>query len=217
MLETQDVAQPVVERAGLHASVTKTVEALQYAYLRSPNHAAAARARGALAQLRKYSSRTPEQQPLALEEILLLLEPPLEERELGKGTSLSPSEKAAFHALVAFGIHMQSATSEAHVSTHSFAWACGRMYAIRESGSIKPRFDAMLLARDEASRMVQLRSLITLLRSSKLAFHYGYFASDLRVLLQTSTTQGDASRRQGVLLRWGRDFAAGASFRPQKS
>ena len=67
----------------------------------------------------------------------------------------------------------------------------------------------MMVAQDEASRMIHIRSLVTLLRRAKLGFDYGQFANDLRVLGDKKATQKELARRQGVLLRWGRDFATG--------
>lgn len=194
----------------LRTSVAQTVKNLQFDYLHSPQLVKQARAKAVLANLRKFSSASPYEQPLALEEVLLTLEPPLSDKELGRGNDLSASELAAFHALTMFSVHMQSATSEAHVPGHSFGWACGRFYAQSESQSTKPRFDAMLVAADETSRLIHIRSLITLLRGVKIGFDYGSFANDLRGLGAKTTTQIEQTRRQGVLLKWGRDFAVGA-------
>ena len=137
----------------------------------------------------------------------MLLEPPLTDDELGRGDTPSPSELAAYNALTLFAQHMQSATKPVHTTECSFARACGRLQTLSESNSIKPRFDAMQSARDEASRVLHLRSLVTLLRSKELAFDYGSFARDLRSLQYPS-------RRDGVLLRWGRDYAVG-TLRPK--
>ena len=201
----------------LRTSVARTVSELQHAVLRSPSHSQTAQARATLARLRKYASVPLNDQPLALEEVLLSLHPPLSENELGRGNAPSASESAAFHALVMFGIHMQSATTDAHVESQSFARACGRFFAQSESQSTKPRFDAMLVSRDEASRLIHIRSLITLLRGAKIGFDYGQFAQDLRTLSARTSTQADQNRRQGVLLRWGRDFATGAFNKSTKT
>lgn len=197
-------------RPTLRPAVARTANEIQSAILHSPNHAKSAQARATLATLRKYAAVTLKDQPLALEEVLLALQPPLSDNELGRSDAPSPSEAAAFHALVMFGIHMQSATTEAHVEGQSFSRACGRFFAQSESQSTKPRFDAMLVSRDEASRLIHIRSLITLLRGAKLGFDYGQFAQDLRTLNARTSTQAEQNRRQGVLLRWGRDFATGA-------
>ena len=60
----------------------------------------------------------------------------------------------------------------------------------------------MQVARDEVSRGVHLRSLISLLRAKHIPFDYGRFVGDLRSLQ-------NPQYRNGVLLRWGRDFAVG--------
>ena len=193
----------------LRAAVARTASDLQFGILHSPNHATSAQARARLAMLRKYASVPLKDQPLALEEVLMTLQPPLSAEELGKGKDPSPSEAAAFYALTMFGTHMQSATTDAHVEGQSFARACGRFFAQSESQSTKPRFDAMLVSRDEDSRLIHIRSLITLLRGAKLGFDYGQFAQDLRTLNARTSSQSEQDRRQGVLLKWGRDFATG--------
>lgn len=207
----------IQSRPTLRPAVAETVKNLQRDLLHSPNHAKNAQARATLANLRKYASAPLHEQPLALEEVLLILQPPLSESELGKGHAPSPSEAAAFYALVMFGIHMQSATTDAHVEGQSFARACGRFFAQSESQSTKPRFDAMLVSRDEESRLIHIRSLVTLLRGAKIGFDYGQFAQDLRTLNAQTSTQSEMNRRQGVLLRWGRDFATGAFTKSTKS
>lgn len=212
MHENQDTSNTVSQRSGgprLRASVARTADTLQRDLLHSPNHAKQAHARAVLATLRKYSAVKLEHHPLALEEVLLLLEPPLSAWELEQGGDPSATELAAFHALTMLGVHMQSATTDAHIAGQSFAKACGRFYAQSQSQSTKPRFDAMMVAQDEASRLIHIRSLVTLLRRAKLGFDYGQFANDLRVLGDKTATQKEQARRQGVLLRWGRDFATG--------
>lgn len=194
----------------LRTSVARTAEALQNDYLHSPQHNKQARARAVLAQLRKYSAVRLEQHPVALEEVLLLLEPALSEQEMGKGAAPSASELAAFQAMTMLGIHLQSASTEAHIKGQSFARACGRFYAHSQSQSTKPRFDAMLVSSDEASRLIHIRSLVTLLRGENLGFDYGAFAQELRVLGSKNATQKAHTQRQGVLLKWARDFALGS-------
>lgn len=212
MHENQDTSNTGSQRSGgprLRDSVTRTADTLQRDLLHSPNHAKQAHARAVLATLRKYSAAKLEHHPLALEEVLFLLEPPLRAWELEEGGDPSAAELAAFHALTMFGVHMQSATTDAHIAGQSFAKACGRLYAQSQSQSTKPRFDAMMVAQDEASRIIHIRSLVMLLRRAKLGFDYGQFANDLRVLGDQTVTQKEQARRQGVLLRWGRDFATG--------
>lgn len=191
----------------LHISIGSTAAYLQRNYLDRAETAAGADARRVLAELRQSAARSFDADPLALQRVLMLLEPPLSEDELGRGDDPSPSELAAYNALTLFAQHMQGATKPVHTTECSFARACGRLQTLSESNSIKPRFDAMQSARDEASRVLHLRSLVTLLRSKELAFDYGSFARDLRSLQYPA-------RRDGVLLRWGRDYAVG-TLRPK--
>ncbi|SQG63718.1 CRISPR-associated protein [Corynebacterium renale] len=190
------------EQSTLRQSVGKTAARLQRQYLNSQHTADGALARGTLAELRKFASRPLDTNPLALQEVLLTLDPPLSEREVGRGDAPSPSERAAYYALSLFGIHMQSAKKPMHSNDVSFATACGQLYRVTESRSIKMRFDAMQVAGDEQSRLVHLRSLISLLRANEIACNYGQLAADLRSL-------SNPKYRDRVLLRWGRDFATG--------
>ncbi len=190
----------------LRAAVGATATRLQNHYLEQAHTALGASARGSLADLRKYASIGLEHNPLALQDVLMLLQPELSDQELGKTDKPSPSEYAAFYALALFGVHMQSARTPAHKQGDSFALACGQLYRKTESNSIKQRFDAMQVALDFPSRITHLRSLVSLLRSQDLPFDYGQFAGDLRSLQ-------NPKYRDGVLLRWGRDFAIG-TLRP---
>lgn len=190
------------ERDTLFTSVGATVTRLQSQFLGEQGDRAQSQARAVLAELRRRAGQPVEQDPLSLEKTLLVLNPALNETALGRGDMASPSEAAAFHALTLFALHMQSSTRPMHVRGVSFATACGRLYAQRESGSLKPRFDALLLARSSRARLNHTRSMVTLLRGEQLGFDYAQFANDLRAL-------DYEDRRSGVLLRWGRDFAMG--------
>ncbi|MGJ4071011.1 type I-E CRISPR-associated protein Cse2/CasB [Corynebacterium macclintockiae] len=188
------------EQPRLSSSVAATCSQLQADYLGRTGYPNQAQARGTLAELRKSAGQPALQSPLVFERVLSSLVQPLSAKELGRGDAPSPSEEAAFHALAFFALHMQGATHEVHDSSRSFATACGQLAHASESKSIKGRFDALVLARTAQSRLIQTRSLISLLRSKGLRFNYGWFAADLRKLSNPRT-------RNGVLLRWGRDFA----------
>lgn len=192
----------------LRFAVANTASRLQRNYLDRPESIEGAEARRTLAELRKSAAREFGTDPLALQHVLSTLTPPLSEGEVGSGDAPSPSESAAYYALTLFALHMQSATTPAHSEERSFAMACGRLQAISDSGSFKARFDAMQTAREDTSRLIHLRTLVSLLKSEKLAFDYGALAADLRSLQ-------NPARRDGVLLRWGRDFAVGM-LRPSK-
>lgn len=196
-------------RQTLKVGVGRTAEALQRNYLDRGHSAVGADARGTLASLRKAAATGWEWNPLALEDVLMALVVPLSDGELGRGDKPSPSEQAAFDALSLFGLHMQGALIPMHKDGQSFAAACGRLFAISESKSIKPRFDAMQSALDERARLVHLRNLVSLLRGKGIPFDYGSFAVDLRSLAHPDL-------RNGVLLRWGRDFSRGASYRSRE-
>ena len=189
-------------RDTLYVAVGATATRLQSQILGEQGERAKSKARGILAELRRNAGQPIDRDPLSLEKTLLVLKPTLNENSIGHTDSPSPSETAAFHALTLFALHMQSSSRPMHVRNMSFAGACGRLYAQSESGSLKPRFDALLLARSTRSRLIHTRSMITLLRSAGLGFDYAQFANDLRAL-------DKAEHRPGVLLRWGRDFAMG--------
>ncbi|MGP5497897.1 type I-E CRISPR-associated protein Cse2/CasB [Corynebacterium flavescens] len=189
--------------APLKKSIRTTCSRLQSGYLSSNEGPSKASAKSVLANLRKFGGTDLQNSPLALEQVLFTLEPRLSPESLGKGDAPSRTEEAAFTAMVLFAMHMQSATMPMHDASTTFAGACGKLYALDLSDSIKPRVDAMLLARDESSRINHLRSLISLLRSKNIAFDYGRFAEDLRGLK-------NPAKRSGIQLRWGRDFAYGS-------
>ncbi|MCZ9308321.1 type I-E CRISPR-associated protein Cse2/CasB [Corynebacterium uberis] len=191
--------------APLQVAVAKTAERLQNNLLNPTKRVEEASARHALARLRSHLSGSLAMSPLAIEDVLMTLCPRLEERALGKGDAPSPSEHAAFQALTMFALHMQGATTPAHTEERSFARACGVLTARLESDSIKPRFDALQLSRDERVQRIHLRSMITLLRGEKISFDYGKLAVDLRNLAY-------ADRNRDVLTTWGREFAFGAIY-----
>lgn len=197
-----DHEEEPTHRAGLPVAVGTTATRLQAQYLGEQGDRARASARGTLAELRRQAGQRPDASPLSLERVLLTLQPMLTDAEVGRGDAPSSSEEAAFHALTLFALHMQGASAPVHRRGVSFASACGRLYASSDSQSMKPRFDALLLARTARSQLTHARSLVTLLRGSQLGFDYGAFARDLRSL-------ASPQRRSGVLLRWGRDFAMG--------
>lgn len=186
----------------LRKSVSGACHRLQEDYFKSPELPACHQARAHLAELRKTVSLDIMDNPLALEKVLFLMKEEFVDELAGKYDEPSKLERAAFVAFTLFGLHMQSATKPMHETGVSFATACGKLYARRSSESIKPRVDAMLMANNEKSRLIHIRSLVSLLRSEQLTCDYGWLASDLRSLM-------NPQKRPGVQLRWGRDFALG--------
>lgn len=196
--------EPVAPEAprSLAVVVGSAAGRLQGDYLGMRGDRAQAQARGVLAELRRAAGVSPERDILAWQAALDLILPELPERFQGRGDAPSPSERAAFDSLTLFALHMQSARQAMHVPGRSFARAVGILVRRRASSdSIKPRFDAALVVRSEATRRHHLRSLVTLLRTEHIGLDYGRLANDLRRL------GGDD--RNSVLLAWGRDFANG--------
>mgnify|MGYP001762179906 FL=1 len=193
----------------LRSSVASTVDRLQQGVLGKGSPVSQSEARRILAILRQHGNTPIDKDPLSMERSLSILTFPLADFEYGKGDLPSPSECAAHLALSLFAVHMQSAHKPMHLEGRSFAAACGMLVARSDSESLKPRFDAMVLASDPTARIIHMRSLITLLRSQELGFDYGSLAVDLRSLAKPD-------RKNHVLMRWGRDFARAARPAPAK-
>jgi CRISPR system Cascade subunit CasB len=190
---------PTPRDRGLRFSVGATAARLQAEFLGMRSDRQQADARAHLAILRRSAGSEPEREPLAWQSVLDMLDPPLMPDETWERDEPTKSERAAFDALTLFALHMQSRTKSMHVSGRSFGTAMRLLRRDRPSGSIKPRFDALLAARQDRARLTHARSLITLLRAEDIGLDYGLFAQDLRTLM--------SPKRHGVLLRWGRDFA----------
>lgn len=202
-MSTEPLLTPHRQTASpLLTSVTVTVEHLQRDALGQSTEQARQRARTALSYLRRSVGTRPEQSPLVWQHAIDLLTPEMPDNLLGRGEHPSASEAAAFDALCLFALHMQGAQSSAHIRGRSFGTAVGILARTRDSKSIRPRMDALLVSRDHASRMQHARSLVSLLRGAHpIAFDYGRFALDLRTLAGAAP--------DGVLLRWGRDVVIG--------
>ncbi|WP_139738971.1 type I-E CRISPR-associated protein Cse2/CasB [Actinomyces wuliandei] len=184
----------------LEAAVAAAASNLQDAYLGRRTQQKQAEARRTLATLRRRAGLAADSDPLVWQAALEELLPNLDEDLLG-GDEVSPHESAAFAALCLFALHMQSQTAPMHVPGQSLARAAGQLDTRRDSSSIKPRFDAVLLCRNPVTRLHHLRSLVTLLRTEHIGADYGSLAVDLRLL--------ELPDHNRVLLRWGRDFASG--------
>ena len=197
--ETLDAPAGAGPRRSLRNSVGASAGSLQAAFLGQRGDRRQTEARARLAILRRSAGYSPQSHPVAWQAVLDLLDPPLPDWEIGRGDAPSPSESAAFSAITLFALHMQSQSMPMHVPGRSFGSAMRVLRRNRDSASIKPRFDALLSARHDRSRLGHARSLVTLLRSEQIGFDYGQFTVDLRTLA--------SSRHQGVLLRWGRDFS----------
>lgn len=200
----QEVLEGQETRKSTRFAAASAAATLQTAYLNDRGDRAATHARATLASLRHAVSSSPQHDPIAWQEVLELAVPYLPDELIGHSDYPSRAERAVFDALTLFSLHMQSQHVAMHQAGKSFAKAVGELIARRDSESIKPRFDAVVLARNEQTRRHHLRSLVALLRAEAIGFDYGWFASDLAQLSHPSS-----SRRNAVLLRWGRDVVLG--------
>lgn len=210
--DLQDVATPVAgppeeepREPTLYRATASAAHRLQGAVLGADSQAAA-EARATLSRLRRAVAQEPGEDPLAwnavAEDVLGQLPP----QDLGRGDAPSPAEWAAFVAITLFAAHQQSQRAPMHVKGVSLGAAAARLRRATESGSIKQRLDAVMVSATPRALRYHLRSLVSLLAAHGIALDYGRLAEDLRHLRQPT-------RRNGVLLRWGRDYAAGLSRR----
>lgn len=172
------------------------------------DHSRAAAARRTLAVLRRAASTSPEKDPLAWGLVLERVVPDLPEAYLGRGDAPSRSEWAAFTALTLFAVHQQSQSKAMHENRTGLGYAIGRLAQRRDSESIKPRFDALVLTRTTGGLVHHLRSLVTILRDEQIPVDYGRLAQDLA----STRDRGGWDR---VALAWARDFARGFSTRSE--
>lgn len=187
--------------SSLRAVVARTIHVL-YQQQTGENPGLAAAARATLARLRHAVGRTPEKDPLAWSVVLEQVLPDFPEKFQWKKDEPTPEESAAFTALTLYALHQRGNTQPMYESGMELGRSVGRLAHGAGSGSIKPRFDALMAARTDAALAYQLRSLIALLSSHGIPTDHAQLAEDL-VRLKLP------SRRDGVLLRWGREFARG--------
>lgn len=166
----------------------------------------AARARATLSRLRRAAAQEPGVDPRAWWEVSEEVLGELPSGDLGRDTAPSTAEWASFVAITLFSLHQQSQTQPMHVKGASLGAAVGTLRRRTESGSIKQRLDAVMLATTEAGIRYHLRSLIGLLNAHDIPLDYGRLADDLRRMRHPG-------RRRDAVIRWGRDYAA--SLRPR--
>lgn len=159
-------------------------------------------ARATMSLLRRAVAREPGEDPLVWNAVAQDILGDLPEEDIGRGDAPSPAEWAAFVAVTLFAAHQQSQRAPMHAAGISLGAAVARLRRITESGSIKPRLDAVMVASTPQALRYHLRSLISLLGAHGIPLDYGLLAEDLRWLRHPR-------RRRGVVLRWGRDYATG--------
>lgn len=155
------------------------------------------RARGQLARLRGSVDEPPGHNP----EVWAMVLDAVPEAFIGTGDDATDSETAVHQALTLYAVHQRGNSRPMHVTGQvrcSFGGAAGRL-AKGRTASVKDRYDALLMATSDAGRAQHLRSLIGLLSTDGIPLDYGQFALDLLLLK-------NASHRDSVQRRWGRDF-----------
>lgn len=115
----------------------------------------------------------------------------------------TPSERAGLAALSLYALHQQSKSVRMHRDRDDFGFggACGYIKgpAGAENPGVVRRFRALSTSSSLEELTHHARGLVQLMRRVDVGFDYGRFAADL-LLFQIP------ERRDGVLLRWGRDF-----------
>jgi len=161
-------------------------------------------ARARAAELRRGAGQRPAFAPQAWSVVTEDLVKDFPPQWLGSDEA-SVHEEAAYTAFTLWALHQQSSRRPMHVYSadvhRDIGRAAGELAKQRTLDSVKRRFDAMMLAPNETSRLIHLRSLIQLFRSAEhpIALDYGLLAQDLKDLTF-------ADSRNKVLLRWGRSF-----------
>ena len=188
------------QQPSLYRAVAAAAHRLQRALLASHKHDES-HARSVLSRLRRAGMTDPGRDPLGWWAVSEDVLGDLSEGDIGHGDEPSVSEWAAFTAITLFAVHQQGQRAPAHVAGVDLGGAVGVLRRMTDSGSVKQRLDAVMLAPTPAALRYHLRSLITLLAAHGIAIDYGRLAEDLRALRSPQ-------RRPGVVVRWGRGYAA---------
>ena len=150
-----------------------------------------------LAKLRRGVGKDPGELP-ELWEVTL---GGLPETLRGQGKNASRGEWAVHSALTLYALHAQGKNESMNREGVSLGAAVAGLRTADNEKSLKRRFDAVLTAKDFAEFSRHARSLIQLLKAADRGLDYPQFARDM-YLYQS----GDAQVRNGVRLRWGRDY-----------
>lgn len=185
-------SSPPPEKQSFYSSIATALHKLQAGYKKGD--------RATLATLRKAAGKTPEKDPLAWSYALDTLLPNF--TYTGVKDEANDAELAAFTALSLYALHQRALTRSMHVSGRkSLGSAVAELTLASGSKSIKSRLDTLMMARTPAALSHHLRSIISLLHAHEIPLDYAQLASDLWSLRT-------AKRREGVILRWGRDYAS---------
>lgn len=183
---------PLPEKQGFYNSIASALYKLRAAYERGD--------RATLATLRRAAGKTPEKDPMAWSYALETLLPDF--AYAGTKDEANDAELAAFTALSLYALHQRSLSRPMHQKgKKSLGTAVAELTLASGSKSIKSRLDTLMVARSTSATSYHLRSLISLLNSHEIPLDYAQLASDLWSL-------NTADKREGVILRWGRDYAS---------
>lgn len=153
-----------------------------------------------LARLRRGSGAEPGSNPLLWEETL-----GLPAQYSGRNDKPTAAERSVYAALTLFAAHQQSVSESMHRAGVGFGTAA-RQLSRRENSSeqaVLRRFQALATAEALEEALVHARGLVTQFRTARIPLDYGQFAVDLFDLQEPA-------HRNGVRLRWGRDY-----YRPE--
>ena len=208
MTDTVPTAAPqaTVQPPSLYRAVASAAHRLQRELLGQNSHLES-NARSVLSRLRRAVASDLGEDPLAWWAVSEEVLGDLPEGDIGRGDEPSFSEWAAFTAITLFAVHQQSQSAPMHVAAVDLGRAVGTLRRRSDSGSVKQRLDAVMLAPTPTAQRYHLRSLITLLSSHGIGLDYGRLAEDLRALRHPRS-------RPGVVVRWGREYAAALHAQP---
>lgn len=187
---TLSSAQP--EKQSFYSSIAAALYRLQKGYERGD--------KATLATLRKAAGKTPEKDPMAWSYAINTLLPGF--AYTGTQDEPSSAESAAFAALTLYALHQRALSRPMHINDRkSLGAAVAELTLASGSKSIKSRLDSLMMASTAVAVSYHLRSLISLLHAYEIPLDYAQLASDLWAL-------HSPKRREGVILRWGRDYAS---------
>lgn len=182
---------PPHSQSSFYNAVASALHKLQAGYERGD--------RATLATLRRAAGKSPEKDPLAWSFALDNLLPDFAYQ--GVKDEVSDAELAAFTALTLYALHQRSISRPMHQSGRkSLGAAAAELTLAARSKSIKSRLDTLMVARTQNAVHYHLRSLVSLLHAHEIPLDYAQLAQDLLSLKNTK-------KRDGVILRWGRDYA----------
>ncbi len=125
----------------------------------------------------------------------------------GRGDDPTRAELGIHAALVLYAVHQQSQSAPMHQHRVGLGQAIGVLALRRGTGSepeigVISKFHRVATAQQRSSRLLELRSLMSLLRSEGIPLDHAQLGVDLFLADNPAT-------RDPVVLRWGRDLHRG--------